>query len=242
MLPGKLEAPVAFAIADSGLVACLDRGGARLRLDGEERTFEPPAGALAFHEDVLTVLDVDRVVSFGRNRGVLSVVPVRAGATAVAVTLGGGLLVGYGESDHGIIVERLGDHPLELKSPVGFAVRALAVDTGGFWMGGDRRLLGYRPTLGGVTLRADLTLDAAARAMTIGPDGALYVLLADGRRLVRVREGEAKDAGVSPEELCSIARHAGSLVGCGATSVIDLSAFVLPPPEKGPEFSLPACE
>jgi len=242
MLLGTLEAPVAFAISESGLVACLDRGGARLRFAGDERVFDPPAGALAFQDDVLTVLDVDRVVTIGRGRGVLSVTPVRAVATAVAVTMSGGLLVGYGGSDHGIVVERFGEHPLELRSPPGFAVRALAVDTGGFWVGGDRRLIGYRPALGNVTLRADLPLDAAARSMAVGPDGALYVLLADGRRLVRVKDGHAEDAGTSDEELAGIARHASRLVGCGASATVDLSAFVLPPPEKGPEFVVPACE
>ena len=242
MLPSRLEAPVAFAIADSGLVACLERGGARLRFGDEERAFDPPASALAFHEDFLTVLDVDRVVTLGRNRGVLSVVPVRAGATAVAVSMTGGLLVGYGESEHGIIVERTGEHPLELRSPAGFVVRALAVDSSGFWIAGDRRLIGYRPTLGGVTVRADLPLDAAARAMTVGPDGALYVLLADGRRLVRVKDGNAEDAGISDQELCGIARNGRELIGCGATVTVDLSALTLPPPEKGPAFSVPACD
>jgi len=241
MLPSSLQAPVAFAIAESGLVACLDRGGARLLFGDEERFFDPPAGALAFHDDILTVLDVDRVVTFGPGRGVLGVVPVKAGATAVAVSMGGGLLVGYGESEHGIIVERLGANPLEIRTPAGFSVRALAVDTGGFWAGGDRRLIGFRPTLGSVTVRADLPLAAAARAMTVGPDGALYVLLSDGRRLVRVREGHAEDAGISDEELCGIARHGRSLIGCGATRTVDLSALVPPPPEKGPEYSVPAC-
>jgi len=242
MLPSSLQAPVAFAIAESGLAACLDRGGSRLLLGDEEREFDLPATALAFHDEVLTVLDVDRVVAIAPGRGVLSVIPVKAGATAVGVSMGGGLLVGFGESEHGTIVQRLGEHPLEIRSPAGFTVRALAVDTGGFWAGGDRRLIGFRPTVGSVTVRADLPLPAAARAMTVGPDGALYVLLSDGRRLVRVKDGQATDAGTSDEELCGIARYGRQLLGCGASATVDLSSMVLQPPEKGPEFSVPACD
>jgi hypothetical protein len=241
MLPARLEAPTAFAVSESGQVAVLDRGGARL-LFGREEPLETPATALAFHGDSVAVLFHDRVVTFGRDRGVVGAVPVREGATALAISFSGGVLVGYGPSAHGVVVERLGENPLALYKPTGFAVRALAVDTGGFWMGGDTRLIGFRPTLGGVTIRADLPIDAAARAMAIGPDGSLYVLLADGRRLVRVRDGVATDAGAADEELCGIARRGPRLLGCGATDLVDLSRHVLPPPEKGPEFQLPACD
>ena len=76
------------------------------------------------------------------------------------------------------------------------------INGGKVWIGGDSEVIGYRPTLGGVTQRARLSVNAATRAMAVGPDSAMYVLLADGRRLVRIVDGCAVDAGVADEELC----------------------------------------
>jgi len=236
-----LVAPLAFAVSDSGTSACLDRGGERLWFEGEH-ALEAPALAIAFHGETLAVLEEGRVYTLDRAGTVLGVVPVPEHATALAVSMGGGLLIGFAGSAHGRVLVRLGDHPLELTKPAGFAVRSLAVDSSGFWIGGDSEVVGYRPTLGGVTQRARLTVNAATRAMAVGPDAALYVLLADGRRLVRIRDGEATDAGVAAEELCGIARRGRALVGCGASGELDLTRLVPVAPDEGPHFELPSCD
>jgi len=241
MLVANLEAPLAFSVSESGTPACLDRGGARLWFKGQ-RTLEAPARALAFHGETLAVLEEGRVYSLDSAGAVLAVVPVPEHATSLAVSMGGGLLVGFGESSHGRVLVRMGEHPLVLTKPAGFAVRAIAVDSSGFWIGGDGEVIGYRPTLGAVTQRARLTLEAAVRAMAVGPDGALYVLLADGRRLVRVRDGEARVAGKSDEELCGLARRGRALIGCGASGEVDLTRFVPHAPDGSPHFEVPSCD
>lgn len=187
---------------------------------------ESPASALAFADERVVLLFGDEVRPFGGDGGV----PVPPGARAIAFTMGGGLLVGTIEA-----LFRLGDHPLEHVLPEGFGLRAICVEPGGYWLGGARRVIGFRPGPDGLSVRREFAVQSPVRGLAHGPDGAVYALLENHHLL---RDGEHR----GDCDAVGIARSRSRLLALGKRSVDDITHFVAPPPEKGPDIVLPACD
>jgi len=216
---------VAIASSESGAIAFLDCGGARL-VHGAPCDLDPPARALAFRGDDLALLAGDFVRRPGRD----TPIPLPPGARAIAFTKGGGLLVGYADR-----LLRFGDHPLEFPLPSGFDLRAIAVDPGGYWLGGAATVAGYRPAAGGLAERRSYRVESPVRALAHGPDGAVWALLEDGALL---REGERR----AVCEAVGIARAGNRLLALRNRLVDDITRYVPPPPEEGVAFVPPPCE
>lgn len=216
---------MAIASSESGAVAFLDRDGARLVRESPLE-LDPPARALAFAGDDIALLQDDSV----RRPDHDTPIPVPPGARAIAFTMGGGLLVGLAER-----LFRFGDHPLEFALSAGFGLRAIAVDPGGYWLGGAACVAGFRPAAEGLVQRRSYDVEAPVRALAYGPDGAVYALLESGALL---RDGEQR----AVLDAIGIARAGKRLLALRNRLVEDITRYVAPPPEKGPEFVLPPCD
>ena len=155
-------------------------------------------------------------------------IPIEPGARALAFTMAGSVLLAYPDR-----LVRLGEHALAFE--VDFELRALATDPGGYWLGGDRLVRGYRPTAGGVTPRAEYTVPSAVRSLAYGPDGSIYALLEDGSVL---RDGERR----ASTDAVGLARAGARLLALTPRGIEELPDVVPPPPEAGLEVELPACD
>ncbi|MEM8886061.1 MAG: hypothetical protein AAGD14_18495 [Planctomycetota bacterium] len=224
---GPFDQPFAFVRSDEGRLACLDEEGTVLWLD-ERHELPAPAMALAFHGEDLAILADDALWRWGAK----GTIPVPPGARAIAFTMGGGLLLGCPRQ-----LFRLGDHPLELTLPEDFDLRALAVDTGGFWVGGATEVIGYRPVPGGVAERRRIPVSAPVRAMAPGPDGRLYLLLEPGREVYC----ETEHRGTATRDLFGMVREGPRLVGLADEGLAELSRFVGDAPDA-PDIEIPNCD
>lgn len=165
-----------------------------------------------------------------RRFGVELAIPIAPGARAIAFSMGGGLLVGYAER-----LVRLGDHPLEFPLPAGFDLRAIAVDPGGYWLGGASELIGLRPARHDLAPRAECSVKSPVRALAYGPDRSIYALLEDHGLL---RDGEL----LAVVEACGLARSGGRLLALTSDAIADITHFVATPPAKSPQIQLPGCD
>ena len=159
-------------------------------------------------------------------------VSIRTRASCLAVAPSGSVLVGYspeGVAEHGVLVERLGSSPLTWSDPDWEGVTGLAADSGGVWVVHGTRAQRLRPVPGSFEAAQAVSLPADARAATIGPDGALFVLLEPGDRMVRAFGSEIDAPVDAPTALMDIAGGGGRLWGCGESGLVELTDLVPPP-------------
>lgn len=227
---------IAFDVTPSGRVASIRRDGRTLSLDraGETRTVDLGFEAIRcrFRDEDLVVLgrqsELSSIAADGTKRGVAR---VREDARDIAVLPTGSVLVGYGRRA-GVTLERFGEAPCVFQEPAVVEVARLAAESGGAWLLGSAaeapvsRALRLRPVPGGYLVRESVALPAPPRAATIGPDGALYVLLEPGASLLRVEAGHAGDPVWLPGRLHDLGRHGKRLLGCGDEGIVDLSRYV----------------
>ena len=211
--------------SETGALAVLDRGGARLFFGDRAHELAAPARGLAFFGEQLGLLVGDEVQRPGEERAI----PLEPGARAIAFAFSGSLLVGYPQR-----IVRLGDRPLALDLPGAFDLQTIVADPGGFWVGGAKGMIGFRPTPEGAAIRAEWRTGAPVESMTPGPDGSLYAL-SDGALW---RGGER----VADVACRGLARQGRALVGLTENSVVDLTRYVPDAPEDLPDIQLPACE
>ena len=250
-LPGcPLERPFAIDVAPNGRMLLLDHEGKRL-CTGQPG--EPPScgtlhvrakSAALLESHILLLEEGAKLHTLHPGGAPLGAVSIRPRASALAVAPSGSVLVGYspeGFVEHGVLVERLGSAPLTWSDPTFDGVTALAADSGGVWVVHGERALRLRPVPGAFEAAQAVTLPAAARAATIGPDGALFVLLEPGDSLVRVFGTEVDAPTALPDVLLDIAGGGGRLWGCGEPGLVELTELV-PPPEAGGRLGPPpAC-
>jgi hypothetical protein len=251
-----LEHPLAFDALASGRIAALDRDGRRLCLAG--------GGA----PDVALDLDFaglrcrfrgDDVVVLGRGGELLSLAPdgavrglvrVREGALDLAVLGSLSVVVSYGRRGvprHGVTLERLGDTPCVFHDGALLDATCLAAEAGGLWVAGTggeaptARAVRLRPAPAGFEPREVVALPSPPRAATVGPDGALHVLLEPGESVVRVHGGRAADPVRLPAPLHALARQGRRLLGCGPRGLEDVTSLVPRPAAAARPPALPPC-
>ncbi|MEE8106842.1 MAG: hypothetical protein V3T86_15015 [Planctomycetota bacterium] len=250
--PG-IEDPVSLSAINETHIAFLDRGGDRLVVfAGEELTVlaEGLDGVrCAARASALVVLDRSGgLPSFELSRGALGALDVRAGANAIVFGRGGSLIVGFGEDarrEHGDLIERIGASPASA-SPEGVdGATALAAESGGVWVGGARpepRMVLLRPSPAGYDERMRFHLPAPPIAAEIGPDGALYVLLEPGDKVLRFfAEGDQAVHDLADPPLRDLARAGNRLLGCGPSGLFDLTDLAAEPKHTAPP-ELPPCD
>ena len=218
------EQSIDIVASEDGALAVLDRGGARVCLESRHELAGVARG-LAFHGDQLALLIGDEI----RRLNTDVVISLPSGARAIAFAMSGSLLVGFADR-----LVRFGDRALEISLPDGFDLRSMTVDPGGYWLGGARSIVGYRPTPDGVSVRAEWPTNAPVHALSPGPDGAVYALA--GAEFLR--NGEV----VGEVDLVGIARRGKDLIGLGADSLVDLNRYVPAAPTELPEIEFPPCE
>ena len=198
---------------------------------------DPPAITCRFHGERIALLGVDSKLRSATSDGkILGNVPLRDGATDIAVTAPGSVVVAF---DSPPVLQRFGDAPLEFRHDLLQSASALAVESGAIWVAGPGRALRLRPVPDGLAVLDEVALDLLPLSAAVGPDGALYVVLEPGDRMLRVF---AEQSVIElPEPVSDIARGGASLWACGASGVIDLTPL-LPAPDDGPQFQLPACD
>jgi hypothetical protein len=163
----------------------------------------------------------------------------------LAFTRSGGLLVSYGRQQE-LTLERLGTAPLSYTDAAVLDACCLAVESGGIWIAGTgpadppARAARLRPVAGGLKVRETVGLPRPPRAIGIGPDGALYVVLEPGETVVRVAGGRVG----APQRLAApvhdLARAVRTLWSCGPRGLHDLT-YLVPPAADRPEIDLPPC-
>jgi len=239
-------------VSGAGRQALLDEEGRRLRLvvSGEppvEIDLDFTAQRCRFRGESLCLLGEDRLWSLTAAGVVRGSVPLRADATDVAILPSGSLLVSYGPrgfAAHGVTLERLGPAPLVHGEPALPGATCVAAESGGFWAAGPvpaPRAVRFRPRPDGVAAGSPVALPAAPRALSIGPDGALYVLLEPGDALVRVDGGVAGPVHALSAAAHELARAPQALLACGPGGVADLTELVPPPGPPPPPPPLPPC-
>ncbi len=238
-----LEQPLSLDVSSGKRMAVLDRGGHRLCLGREGR---PPAAypidfaatRCRFRGEAVVLLGKEgELRTVGKDGATISEARVRAGAVNLAVLRGGSVLVSYGRRGgqaHGITLERLGPTPLVYTDPVLLDATGLAAESGGFWLAGTgsaapaARAVRMRPVPSGLSERAVVALPAPPRAASVGPDGALYVVLEPGETLVRVHDGRAEPVTRLPEPAHDLACDRRRLWSCGPRGLCDLTHLVPP--------------
>ncbi|MHC4547708.1 MAG: hypothetical protein ACYTEZ_02940 [Planctomycetota bacterium] len=248
-----LEQPTSCDVSAAGRMAVLDRGGQRLCLAGEGAA--PVVHALDFRAIRVRFLG-ESLALLGPEGELLTLEPdgeklgetrVRAGAVNLAVMRSGSVVVTYGRrgvQEHGITLERLGPTPLVHRDPVLLDATGLAVESGGFWLAGTgsaapaARAVRLRPVPAGLSVRGVVALPAPPRSVTVGPDGALYVVLEPGESLVRVRGKAAGPVARLPDPVHELARGSQRLWSCGPRGLRDLTRLV-PRPDAPSPIPLP---
>ena len=235
------EQPISFDAFASGEIAVLDRNGTRLLLyRSDEGAHRAPGAFNALHcrcrDGQILLLGKDGLLRRIRIDGApVGEVRTRTGAVNLAVDKAGNIVVSYGRAgvaEHGTILERFGPSPVTHADPVLSDATALATESGGIWIGGTgtpapaARMVMVRPTAEGFATHLTVGLKAPPRSAVVGPDGALYVLLEPGERLVRAFGGETTAEHDLDEPLTEIGRVATRLVGCGPRGFCDLTGFV----------------
>ncbi len=222
-----------------------ETGGDRLALELVE-----PGRCVRFFEEQPIVLTTDnelvRLKADG-SRG--ASIRVKNDPRAFAVTPSGSAIVVYGRhgvAEHGVLLERLGDNPLAWTDAPLVDATAVTCDPGGVWVAGTgrdqplSRVVYMRPVPNGYEPIHTVALPRPARALAVGPDGALYVVLEPGESLVRVERGRPAAPKRVAAPVRDLVRVGGSLWGCGPRGVVALDAF-LPPPAEPSAFTPPPC-
>jgi hypothetical protein len=234
----QLDRPFAIDVASNGRLLLIDHEGMRLCTGslGEPPscgTLHVKAKSAALLESHIILLEVGAKLHTLQPSGApIGSVSVRKRASCLAVAPSGSVLVGYGPegyAEHGVLVERLGSSPLTWSDSELGGVTALAADSGGVWVVHGTWAQRLRPVPGSFETAQTVTLPADARAATIGPDGALFVLLEPGDRMVRAFGDEPDPPVDLPAVLLDIAGGGGHLWGCGEPGLVELTDLVPPP-------------
>jgi len=219
-----IEDATSLAFAPSGRGLLLDRGGRRLRVEGER------------------VQELPGIAYCARFLSEQPILTTKQGQTLFGILPSGTPVVAYAAeavASQGILFSILGDPPVHCREALLPGVTAIAIESGALWLLGADRGVRLRQGRGGFTVTRTVALPAPAGAASIGPDGALYV--GCGASLVRV-SGEEPDP---PHPLSSVlrdlARRGASLYGLAADRILDLTHLVPAPDGEGPRFAIPSC-
>jgi len=233
-----------------GRLLVVDRGGMRVSfgIPGEVFTtaiLQAPVLRARLHGAHLVLLERgDRVRTMTEGGMAVGAVGVRPGASQLCFAASGSVIVGYGGDgceSHEVSVERLGASPATWSDDAFGPVFALTCDPGGSWVFDAESGLYLRPAAGRFEIAMRVALPSPARAAGRGPDGAVWVLLEPGDRLMRVRAGDAEPPIDLPSELRDVAVGLRHIWGIDAHGPVELTHLVPPPDGEGPHFGLPSC-
>ncbi|MDH3590502.1 MAG: hypothetical protein OER88_01395 [Planctomycetota bacterium] len=249
-----LEQPCSLCLGPGAHAVALDRQGRRLWWTDAEGAraidLSESARACRLHgREIILLTDDDELVRLDATGARLASMRLNADARAFAITPGGSAIVVYGRrgvQEHGVVMQRLSDSPLEwTEAPLLDAV-AVACGSGEVWVAGTgtqaplARAIRLRPVPGSYKVLESVALPRPPRAAAVGPDGALYLVLEPGESIMRVHRGQASTPRSLSAPVRDVARGGGSLWGCGPRGLVDLTGYVPAAPDPI-EFTPPPC-